>query len=247
MPELKEEELVVCRVKQINPHSVLVDILDYGREGMIHISELASGWVRDIRQHVREGELVVAKVIKLDEIPMLSLKRVKREEKRTKLREYELEKRAKKLLEVILEKSGKIELQSEIERRLKDSFGSVAEAFRVAKRREELIEKEIGKELAELMKIEADELFKRKEIVFKAELVMSSLAPNGIEIIKQVLEKAKSSGLEVSYISAPRYLVKYSSRDPKRGEKSFLKKLEEVKKFASTLDCELEVKLKGGD
>jgi len=196
---------------------------------------------------LRIGELVVAKVIKLDEIPMLSIKRVKREEKRTKLREYELEKRARKLLQILLGRSGSKESQKEIEQKLRESFGSVTEAFKVAKKRVEILEKEIGRELAGLMKEGADELFKRKEVEFRAELRLQSLAPDGIDVIKQVLSKAESNGLKVSYISAPRYLVKYSSRDPKRGEKNFLQKLKEVKKFASTLDCELEIKLEEGD
>ena len=82
MSELKVGDVVVCVVKKLYPNSALVTIVDENVEGMIHVSEIASGWVRDIRHHLKEGQLVVAKIIRIDEIPHLSIKRVRKEEKK---------------------------------------------------------------------------------------------------------------------------------------------------------------------
>lgn len=46
-------------------NGVYVDLDEYeGREGFIFIGELASGWVKNIRSVVREGQRIVCKVIK---------------------------------------------------------------------------------------------------------------------------------------------------------------------------------------
>ncbi|MCD6381620.1 MAG: S1 RNA-binding domain-containing protein, partial [Candidatus Aenigmarchaeota archaeon] len=55
-------ELVVCRITRVNPHSAFAYIEDYDREGMIHISEVASGWIKDIKNHLKVGQIAVTKV-----------------------------------------------------------------------------------------------------------------------------------------------------------------------------------------
>ena len=61
-------ELVVGEVEEIESFGVFVDLEEYdGKRGLAHISEVASGWIKNIRDHVREGERVVAKVLGVDE------------------------------------------------------------------------------------------------------------------------------------------------------------------------------------
>src|SRR3990167_9616471 len=83
MPEVNE--VVMCTVKKVLFHSVFVDIEDYGLEGMIHISEVSPGRIRNIRDYVKEGKKIVCKVLKVDEVKGhidLSLRRVNEAEKR---------------------------------------------------------------------------------------------------------------------------------------------------------------------
>ena len=48
----EESELVLCTVKKILDHSVFVGLDEYNNlEGMIHISEVSPGRIRNIRDH----------------------------------------------------------------------------------------------------------------------------------------------------------------------------------------------------
>ena len=61
-----EGELVVALVREVKQNGAYVDLEEYeGIEGFIFIGEIASGWVKNIRSIVREGQRVVAKVIKV--------------------------------------------------------------------------------------------------------------------------------------------------------------------------------------
>ena len=58
---------MLCIVRKILPHSVFVDLMEYNnREAMIHISEIAPGRIRNIRDFVKEGKQVVCKVLLLN-------------------------------------------------------------------------------------------------------------------------------------------------------------------------------------
>ena len=64
-PELGE--LVVGKVDEIEDFGVFVDLEEYrDKRGLVHISEVAAGWIKNVRDHVREGQTVVAKVLDVD-------------------------------------------------------------------------------------------------------------------------------------------------------------------------------------
>ena len=59
----EENEIVICTVKKILPHGVFVSIDEYkDKEGLIHISEISPGRVRNIRDFVEEGKKIVCKI-----------------------------------------------------------------------------------------------------------------------------------------------------------------------------------------
>ena len=58
----KEGEFIVARVKEVQHQYVYVDLIDYdglesepSARGMIHISEISSRWIKNIRTYVRIG------------------------------------------------------------------------------------------------------------------------------------------------------------------------------------------------
>ena len=59
----EEGELVVVKIMEVNPHSVFAKLLEYNKDGLIHISEISRTWVRNIKKHVRVGEVKVAQVL----------------------------------------------------------------------------------------------------------------------------------------------------------------------------------------
>ena len=86
-------EVVIGTVRKVNPFSAFVTLEEYGKkEGMIHISEVAGKWVKDIRKFFKEGKKVVVKVMRVDETKKhitLSLKRVNKYESDRKMKEYQ--------------------------------------------------------------------------------------------------------------------------------------------------------------
>ncbi len=60
-------EILDCVVEQVMPYGAFVRILKTGRKGMIHISELAFNYVKNIGDVISVQDKVKAKVIKIDE------------------------------------------------------------------------------------------------------------------------------------------------------------------------------------
>jgi len=55
----RQGELVIAKVVNVGPYSAFAELEDYEHTGMIHISEVSSGWVRDIRRYVKTGDTVI--------------------------------------------------------------------------------------------------------------------------------------------------------------------------------------------
>src|SRR3989304_6665038 len=102
-------------------------------EGFIHIAEVATGWIKYIRDYVREGQKVVCKVIKVDTDKRqvdLSLKSVNEHQKREKIQEWKNEQKAAKLLGIVAQKLKKTpeECTALFGDDLVDAFGTVYRA-----------------------------------------------------------------------------------------------------------------------
>ena len=82
-------ELVLALIKKISSHGVTVNLEEYdNRSGFLHISEVATGWVKNISRFVTINQKVVLKVIRLDVVRGevdLSLRQVSGEERKQKL------------------------------------------------------------------------------------------------------------------------------------------------------------------
>ena len=126
----EEGELVVCSVKSVKENGAYLRLDTYPeREGFVFIGEIATGWVKNIRAHVREGQRVVAKVIgikKARESVTLSIKSVSEERRRGALQSWKNEQRASQIMRVAAERvgweGGKTTAVSE---EMKDAFGSL--------------------------------------------------------------------------------------------------------------------------
>jgi translation initiation factor 2 subunit 1 len=230
----KRNELVVCRIKRINPHSALAYILGYDRMGLIHVSEVASRWVRNIREFLKENQYVVCRVMEANEHHIsLSVKRVRREEANRKLNEFKRERRAEKLLEMTGKSLGKNLKQtySEVGNLLKEEFGSLTKAFETAFKNEDLLraKKIPDKWIKALVEI-AKKNYSEKTFLVKGNLKLISYKPDGIEIIKKVLRKVKANGLSVRYVSAPNYIISGEGKNYKEIEAKVRQVGEEIAK-----------------
>jgi len=216
-------ELVVATITKIMPYGVFCKLEEYNLDGFVHVSELSSTWVKNIRSIVKEGQRVVLVVIDVDKQKNqvdLSLKKVSENDKKRKLESFSKEKKALKMVEragIVLNK--KDEIKQVIEKLSKD-YGDLYSALeKIGKGENPAIGKAWVDELARMAKLE----FKQKKIILKAKVEMKSFDWNGVEKIKKALKGVESLGGEVIYLGAPNYLLSKQFESRKEGEKFFSK------------------------
>jgi translation initiation factor 2 subunit 1 len=230
------QELVVVKITEVTQFAAWCDLLEYDAKGMIPISEAAGKWIFDVREVVKEGEIKVAKVIKIEEdknLVHLSLKRVSKNDEKEKMNEFRKEERGEKLFEMAAKSLGKSLQQAyeEVGFKLQEKFGSLYDVIVNIKKNYSKLEKmKIPKEWIDAIVNIAEKSIKEKEVELKFELDVKSIEPNGIEIIKSILKEVEEkTGGKVRYLSAPIYRLEIKTTDPKKDEKRVLSALEKIK------------------
>lgn len=106
----EEGDLLVCTVKDVRENGAYLNLDTYeGRRGFVFIGEVAAGWVKNIRSHLRVGQRVVARVIQIKKDRQrveLSIKSVSEERKRDTLQAWKNKKRAEQIMRVAAERVG---------------------------------------------------------------------------------------------------------------------------------------------
>jgi translation initiation factor 2 subunit 1 len=217
MPQ--DGELVLATISKIQPHCAWATLDEYeNRSGMIHISEIASSWVRNIRNFIHDGQHLVCRVMSVDEKKNqieLSIKRVTDAEKRRKMEDVRKSKRAIKLLEFASKKMG-VDFKKAydtIGKKLEEEFGDLNTALENAARGNALpVEKKWSDVLVEIAK---------KNVTFPTYEItkfinVQSEAADGVNVVKEILMSIKKQGASIQYISAPKYKVTLSGEDRKQ-------------------------------
>ncbi len=231
----EEDELVVCSVIKVTDFGAFVELDEYGhKEGLIHISEVASGWVKYIRDHVREGQKIVCKVLYVDESKHhidLSLKDVNEHQRREKIQLWKNEQKAEKWIQYVASttKTGPEELTILI-KLFYDKFGSVYSIFERSRAGGSSILTSIGvdKQFAETVRKVAEENLKKPQVDIAGYVDLTCSLPDGIDHIKRALNAASKvqgdeMSIDISYTGAPRYRLHVIAPDYKKAE-NILKK-----------------------
>lgn len=228
----RQGEIVVCKIKKLHPNSAFAEMLDYDTEGMIHVSEVAKKWVRDIREFVREGQFVVCKVMRIEENTIsLSVKRVHKDEANRKLSEFKRERRAEKLLEQAakLQKKDLKKAYEEVGEILEEGFGNLQKSFEIAFKNPELLTKKgVPKKWADSLIEIANKSYIEKTYTAKGRLKLVSYSPDGVEVIKKILKKASGEGFKVTYVSAPIYEISGQGKNIKELEQKLSSTAEDI-------------------
>jgi len=209
----KRDEFCVCKIVKIHPNSAFAELVEYeGKTGMIHVSEVASRWVRNIREFLKEGNYAVCKVIRVEgDNISLSVKRVHKEQQTSKLNEFNREKRSEKMLELTAKslKKSLDDAYKEVGYDLQENFGSLNKAFEVAVKNPDLLKRKgINNPWLDAIVDIAKKNYSEKVHEVKAELELVCYGPDGVQIIKQVLaETIKGKDVEIRYISTPKYML----------------------------------------
>ena len=224
----EENELVICTVTKVQYHSVFVNLDEYDKAGMIHISEVSPGRIRNIRDFVKEGKKVVCSVLRVNREKGyidLSLRRVNEGQKRAKVDEIKKEQMAEKIVEFVAKKLDKDvkSLYNDVSEKILAKYDSLYDCFEEVVSKEGLLEKlglekGVAKDLEEAIK----QRIKEAKVNIEGKLKLVSYAPDGIEVIKETLKKAKEVGKDnfiVKYLGGGNYNVEVNAKDFKEAEK----------------------------
>lgn len=233
----EESELVVCKITKVLPHSVFAELTEYSaKSGMIHISEIAPGRIRNIRDFVKEGKIVICKVLKVRKDSGqidLSLRRVNDNQRRRKVNEMKLEQTSEKILEFVAKKLNLKfeELYLKIFEIVSKKYPDLHECF------EQVV---VGKQkladlgIAEPLCTEITEVVKQRisppEVEIKGKISISTYLPNGVDEIKKILAKiiAADKSITLTYLGGGSFKIGIISDDYKKAEKILEKALKPI-------------------
>jgi len=228
----QESELVVCTVQNVKDFVAFVSLDEYGgRQGLIPISEIATGWIKYIRDHIREGQKIVCKVLNVDRNRGhidLSLKDVNEHQRREKIREWKNESKAQKWLGFVAEQTG--ESPTSLEDLIFNKYGAFYPVFEdlVIDSETTLKKLDLSKKVADTLLHVAQENVKVPKVEVTGHLHLTSMEHDGITVIKNALKeanKSKTAGAEIEllYLGAPTYRIKVTAPDYKKAEKAIEK------------------------
>ncbi|MBN2566832.1 translation initiation factor IF-2 subunit alpha [Candidatus Woesearchaeota archaeon] len=225
----EESDLVMCTVTNVQFHSVFVTLDEYhNKSGMIHISEIAPGRIRNIRDYVKEGKKIVCKVLRINEERGhidLSLRRVNDNQKRLKVNEIKQNQKAEKILEHVakLHKLDMATLFATIMDAVKADYDTLYGFF------EDVVlggAKVDGIGLDKAAQKTLDETIRQRislpEVEITGTLGVESYHPSGVEKIKAGLLKVQAldkENLHLRYKGAGKYSVRIVAEDYKTAER----------------------------
>jgi len=231
----EEDELVMCTVTKVQFHSVFAVLDEYDKGGMIHISEVSPGRIRNIRDFVREGKKVVCKVLRVNKEKGhidLSLRRVTETQKRSKVDELKQEQKAEKILEFVAKDLNMDikNLYSIINENISKKYASLNEFFQKVVSDNSII-KDSGLDAKAAKNLEEAIKSRMKEATVKIEgkFRLTIFEPNGIDILKEALKKGEDVGKDkimIKYLGGGSYSLSVTGSSYKEAEK-MLKEISE--------------------
>lgn len=240
-----ENDIVLCTVTSVQFHSVFVKVDEYNKSGMIHISEVAPGRIRNIRDYVKEGKVIVCKVLRINvergHID-LSLRRVSEMQRRKKINETKQEQKVIKIIELITEKGKSKELYKEILSKISDQYESVYPFF------EDFVE---GEASLDILGLKKETLTKLSEIIhqrIKPQVVtiegifkLKCYQEDGLEVIKTGLKKVPvDEKIHLTFAGGGKYNLIVEDSNYKDCEKTVKSITETIIKFFKGKNCEIE-------
>ncbi len=221
-------ELVLCTVNAIHFHSVFMKLDEYNRQGLIHISEIAPGRIRNIRDYVVENKKIVCVVLAVSQEKGhidLSLRRVNEGQKRAKINEIKQEQIAEKIVEMIA-KQKKLDVNilfNEIHEKASKKYSGLHACFEDEIAKGNVIasfglKKEIEDALLEAVRLR----IKLPIVKISGELKLVSYKPDGIDIIRSTLLKMQelSEGTAaMRYKGGGKYHLDLITENYKKAEK----------------------------
>lgn len=253
-------DLVVCTVRNVKDFGAFVALDEYeNKEGLIHISEVASGWIKYIRDHIREGQKIVCRVLSVNperERIDLSRKGVNEHQRREKIKMWKNECKVRKWLGFAFNETEIGDIEEKLSR-YGGLYPALEESVRTGK--ETLLKSGIDDKTAEKIHKVASANIKIPEVKISGYVELTCPKPDGVEVIKKALDAAERVGplgepvgvdpnhrdkskngaeIKIAYTGAPRYRISVTASDYKKAENLLKKSAESAIKFIEKFDGE---------
>ncbi|MCW4035884.1 MAG: translation initiation factor IF-2 subunit alpha [Candidatus Bathyarchaeota archaeon] len=246
-------DLVVATVQRIAGHGAYVALDEYdGKEGLLHISEISSRWVRNIRNHVRERQKLVLQVLRVDpsrEQVDLSLRRVTQDERRKKLEDWKKNRKAETILKGVAVglNMSEAKLFEEAGAKLVEHHGSLYAGLEEAAKRgvEALRDAGVAARVAKALAEAAKEKIIVKGVMIQGVFEITSMEPNGVDEIRRTLLEAKTIAEELDTeanlyaLGAPKYRIEVNAGDYRAAEAALDKIVESTTQAWAKHDGEI--------
>lgn len=224
-------ELVVGDVDEIADFGVFVDLDEYeNKRGLCHVSEVAAGWIKNVRDHVREGQTVVAKVLDVDESSNqidLSIKDVNEHQRKETIQDWKNSQKADNWTLIALGEDVDDDRYTAVANALLAEYESLYDAFEAAAIRgsEALEPVEVDDETAAAIVETARDNVSVPYVDVSGYVDLESAAPDGVDDVREALAAATGNGgvpdgveLDVGYVGSPEYRIKVRAPDYKTAE-----------------------------
>lgn len=243
----EEDDIVLCTVTKVQRHGVFARLDEFeNASGLIHISEIAPGRIRNIREFVAESKVVVCKVLRIDKRSGhidLSLRRVNETVRRNKLEEIKQRGKAEKIIEGVAEltKRKPAELYAQVMGAL-DGYSSLYDAFLdVSEGSLDLTTIGLDPKVGETLQSLVLERVKPPEVSIEGLIRIKSFDPAGVDDVKSILAEVEAfDDIAVSYAGGGSYRFTITAPDYKSAESSF-EKLDALLASKKNRDREIEI------
>jgi translation initiation factor 2 subunit 1 len=218
-------ELVIATIKKVMKFGAYCRLPEYNDlEAFMPIREVSSGWIKNIREFIHEGQTVVCEVSFYDREKNtidISLKRVTPKKAKERIRSYNLEKRLAALFSQAIKEAGELPNKDALTQTALTEFETYTNLMEHAKSNTEEFKKSVlSKKLkAAIIKvIEANRREKKYEVSYIVTLSTYNTASGATEL-RDILTNIKNTGIDVRYISAPKYRLMSEGVDYTDAEK----------------------------
>ncbi|MCR4369113.1 MAG: translation initiation factor IF-2 subunit alpha [archaeon] len=247
MPE--PGEIVIGKISKVLNYGVFLDLMEYeGMQGFVHISNVSSSWIKNIRNFVKEGQIRAGKVLAVNPEKRqidISLTKVSPSQQRSKIEGYKQGKRAQKLVELLAEntKTDFDTAWAEVAEPLLERHDSLYDAFQLILVKGDDALEGIPKKWVAPLKELVEKNIELPEKSVRGRLVLNMPGPSGVESVKLALEAGQKKGgkrVEIFYEGSGKYAVKVSSADYKSAEKLLKDVSDEIASSAKSLGGKTE-------
>jgi translation initiation factor 2 subunit 1 len=225
----EEGEILIITIRQVTGHGAYVTLDEYNNmTGFLHISEIATGWIRNIERYVRPKQKAVLKVIRVNKVRGevdTSLKQVSAEERKSKLIEVKKNDKAATFFDFVKSKLKLTDQQvQEIEDRVLQKYDYVFDAFEAVSRKglDAMQNIDLSADIKNAIE-QASGRIPIPLVEISGIMEITSKKPDGIEIIKNMLATAEGNkggaSSTIKYIGAPRYRIVVTAENFKVVEK----------------------------